>query len=58
MPRHVDLLGSVGLAISFVSRLHSATHMASLLVEGLAHGFETLREKDIEQMRRRHEVLQ
>jgi Kef-type K+ transport system membrane component KefB len=51
-------LYEAGADFVFVSRLHSAAHMASLLVEGLARGFETLREKEIEQMRRRNEVLQ
>jgi hypothetical protein len=51
-------LYKAGADFVFVSRLHSAAHMASLLEEGLVRGFAALRDKEIEQMRRRREVLQ
>jgi hypothetical protein len=41
----------------FLPRLHSATQMAVVIEEGLHHGFETLRDEQIAQLRQRNEVL-
>lgn len=41
----------------FVPRLHSASQMAEVVAEGLAHGFDKLRDEQIAQLRRRNEVL-
>jgi hypothetical protein len=41
----------------FVSRLHSAAQMASILEQGLAEGFERLRAEQIAHIRKRDEVL-
>jgi hypothetical protein len=51
-------LYEAGADFVFVSRLHSAAQMAVILEQGLANGFATLRRDQIEQMRRRNEVLQ
>jgi len=50
-------LYEAGADYVFVPRLHSAAQMASVVEEGLANGFETLRAEHAEQLRRRHEVL-
>jgi hypothetical protein len=42
----------------FVPRLHSASQMAEVVAEGLARGFDKLRDEQIAQLRRRNEVLQ
>ena len=42
----------------FVPRLHSASQMAEVLAQGLAQGFDKLRDEQIAQLRRRNEVLQ
>jgi Kef-type K+ transport system membrane component KefB len=41
----------------FVPRLHSASQMAEVVAQGLEHGFDKLRAAQIEQLRRRNEVL-
>jgi Kef-type K+ transport system membrane component KefB len=41
----------------FVPRLHSAPQMAEVVAQGLEHGFDKLRGAQIEQLRRRNEVL-
>jgi voltage-gated potassium channel Kch len=51
-------LYAAGADYVFVPRLHSAAQMASILEEGLARGFDDLRAVQIEQLRRRHEVLE
>ena len=51
-------LYDAGADYVFVPRLHSAAQMASILEEGLARGFDDLRAVQIEQLRRRHEVLE
>jgi len=50
-------LYEAGADYVFVPRLHSAAQMASVVEEGLANGFERLRTGQIEQLRRRNEVL-
>lgn len=50
-------LYDAGADFVFVSRLHSAAQMAKILEEGLAEGFERLREEQIAHIRRRDEVL-
>ncbi len=42
----------------FVPRLHSASQMAEVLAQGLAQGFDKLRDEQIARLRRRNEVLQ
>lgn len=51
-------LYDAGADYVFVPRLHSAAQMASILEQGLARGFDELRAAQIEQLRRRHEVLE
>jgi Kef-type K+ transport system membrane component KefB len=51
-------LYEAGADYVFVPRLHSASQMASVLEHGLAHGFADLRTEHIEELRRRHEVLE
>ena len=41
----------------FVPRLHSASQMADVVAQGLEHGFDKLRSEQIEQLKRRDEVL-
>ena len=50
-------LYDAGADFVFVSRLHSAAQMASILEQGLAHGFDRLREEQIAHIRQRDEVL-
>jgi hypothetical protein len=50
-------LYDAGADFVFVPRLHSAPQMAKILEEGLAEGFERLREEQIEHIRQRDEVL-
>ena len=50
-------LYEAGADFVFVAHLHSAAQMASILEQGLARGFEALRAAQIEQIRRRDEVL-
>ena len=50
-------LYEAGADFVFVSRLHSAAQMASILEQGLAHGFDRLREEQIAHVRQRDEVL-
>ena len=42
----------------FVPRLHSASQMAEVIAQGLAQGFDKLRDEQIARLRRRNEVLQ
>jgi Kef-type K+ transport system membrane component KefB len=42
----------------FVPRLHSASQMAEVVAQGLAQGFDKLRDEQIAQLSRRNEVLQ
>jgi thiamine monophosphate synthase len=51
-------LYEAGADYVFVPRLHSAEQMASVLEQGLERGFDRLRAGQIEQLRRRHEVLE
>ena len=51
-------LYEAGADYVFVPRLHSAAQMATILEQGLARGFDELRAAQIEQLRRRHEVLE
>lgn len=51
-------LYEAGADFVFIPQLQSAAQMASIVTEGLKHGFEALRAREIEQLRRRHEVLQ
>ena len=51
-------LYEAGADYVFMPRIQSAAEMASVLVSGLEHGFESLRTEQIEQLRRRNEVLQ
>jgi hypothetical protein len=50
-------LYDAGADFVFVSRLHSAAQMASILEQGLAEGFERLRAEQIAHIRKRDEVL-
>ena len=50
-------LYDAGADFVFVSRLHSAAQMASILEQGLAEGFEHLRAEQIAHIRKRDEVL-
>src|SRR6476620_5430113 len=50
-------LYDAGADFVFVSRLHSAAQMASILEQGLADGFERLRDEQIAHIRKRDEVL-
>ena len=50
-------LYEAGADYVFVPRLHSASQMANVVVKGLAEGFAELRAREIEQLRRRNEVL-
>ena len=50
-------LYDAGADFVFVPRLHSAAQMAKILEEGLAEGFERLREEQIAHIRQRDEVL-
>ena len=50
-------LYDAGADFVFVSRLHSAAQMASILEQGLEGGFERLRAEQIAHIRRRDEVL-
>jgi Kef-type K+ transport system membrane component KefB/voltage-gated potassium channel Kch len=50
-------LYDAGADFVFVSRLHSAAQMASILEQGLAEGFEGLRAEQIAHIRKRDEVL-
>jgi voltage-gated potassium channel Kch len=50
-------LYDAGADFVFVSRLHSAAQMASILEQGLASGFAALRAEQIAHIRRRDEVL-
>ena len=50
-------LYEAGADFVFVSRLHSAAQMASILEQGLAEGFDDLRAKEVAHIRRRDEVL-
>ena len=51
-------LYEAGADYVFVPGLQSAAQMASILAEGLEHGFERPRAEQIEHLRRRNEVLQ
>ena len=51
-------LYDAGADYVFVTSLHSAAWMAAVVEEGLHRGFDTLRAGQIEQLRRRNEVLQ
>ena len=51
-------LYEAGADFVFVPRLHSATQMAAILEQGLADGFDSLRDDQIAHMRLRNEVLQ
>jgi hypothetical protein len=51
-------LYEAGADYVFVPWLHSAARMASIVEQGLQHGFDELRAEQIEQLRRRHEVLE
>ncbi len=51
-------LYEAGADYVFMPGLQSAAQMASILAEGLEHGFARLRAEHIEQLRRRNEVLQ
>src|SRR5215471_5970648 len=51
-------LYEAGADYVFMPRIQSAAEMALVLVSGLEHGFESLRTEQIEQLRRRNEVLQ
>ena len=51
-------LYEAGADYVFMPGLQSAAQMASILAEGLEHGFAGLRAEQIEQLRRRNEVLQ
>jgi Kef-type K+ transport system membrane component KefB len=51
-------LYEAGADYVFVPWLHSAARMASIVEQGLQHGFDDLRTEQIEQLRRRHEVLE
>jgi Trk K+ transport system NAD-binding subunit len=51
-------LYEAGADYVFLPRIQSAAEMASILVSGLEHCFESLRTEQIEQLRRRNEVLQ
>jgi Kef-type K+ transport system membrane component KefB len=51
-------LYEAGADYVFVPRLQSAARMASILEQGLQHGFDDPRAVQIEQLRRRHEVLE
>ncbi|TMH57382.1 MAG: sodium:proton exchanger, partial [Betaproteobacteria bacterium] len=51
-------LYEAGADYVFMPGLQSAAQMASILAEGLEHGFAGLRADQIEQLRRRNEVLQ
>jgi voltage-gated potassium channel Kch len=46
-----------GADFVFLPRLHSAAQMAAVMEEGFQHGFETLRDAQITQLRQRNEVL-
>lgn len=46
-----------GADFVFISRLHSATKMASIIEKGLNNGFEELRAEQIESLKMRREVL-
>ena len=50
-------LYDAGADFVFVSRLHSAAQMAAILEQGLAEGFDRLRETQIAHIRKRDEVL-
>jgi len=50
-------LYEAGADFVFVPRLHSAAQMASILEQGLAHGFEAMRADALSQLRVRDEVL-
>jgi Kef-type K+ transport system membrane component KefB len=50
-------LYEAGADFVFVSRLHSAAQMASILEQGLASGFQALRQAEIAHMEQRDEVL-
>ena len=51
-------LYQAGADYVFMPGLQSAAQMASILAEGLEHGFTGLRAEQIEQLRQRNEVLQ
>ena len=51
-------LYEAGADYVFMPGLQSAAQMSSILAEGLEHGFAGLRAEQIEQLRRRNEVLQ
>jgi Kef-type K+ transport system membrane component KefB len=51
-------LYDAGADYVFVTSLHSAAWMAAVVEEGLQRGFDALRAGQIEQLRRRNEVLQ
>jgi Kef-type K+ transport system membrane component KefB/voltage-gated potassium channel Kch len=51
-------LYEAGADYVFIPGLQSAAQMASILAEGLEHGFTGLRAEQIEQLRQRNEVLQ
>jgi len=51
-------LYQAGADYVFMPGLQSAAQMASILAEGLEHGFAGLRAEQIERLRRRNEVLQ
>jgi len=50
-------LYDAGADFVFVSRLHSAAEMASILEQGLAGGFAAMRAEALAQLRVRDEVL-
>ena len=56
-PASALALYEAGADYVFVPWLHSAARMAAIVEEGLQHGFDGLRTEQIEQLRRRHEVL-
>ena len=56
-PKAAIALYDAGADFVFVSRLHSATQMASLLEQALDEDFERVRDEHVVQIRRRREVL-
>ena len=56
-PASALALYDAGADFVFVSRLHSAAQMASILEQALADGFDRVRDEHVAQIRRRREVL-
>ncbi len=51
------MLYDAGADFVFIPRLHSARQIATIIEEGLRHGFEAAREEALEHLRQRNEVL-